>query len=448
MMAAWYDSAVFYHIYPLGLCGCEKENDYTQKESKFPILKKWAEHAADIGCSAIYIGPLFESGSHGYDTTDYKKIDSRLGSNEDFKAWVKYCHSIGIHVVVDGVFNHTGRDFFAFKNLQEKKWDSWGKDWYCNVDFSGSSPYGDAFSYETWRGYALLPRLNMYNQDVKNYLLSVVRFWIETFDIDGIRLDCADVLDFDFMHRLRLFTDGLKEDFWLMGEVIHGDYGRWVNDGMLHSVTNYELHKGIYSAHNSQNYFEMGHSVLRLFGPYGLCRGARLYNFVDNHDVDRIYNKLTVKENLKPVYTFLFTILGIPSIYYGSEWGIEGCKTGGSDDDLRPAIDIGNFKNQNPWLTELIKKLADAKKKYEELSYGEYKELLLKNKQYVYARICGDKACIIILNNDSKPEDIWVTLPVPAESAVDVLSQKAAEINSGQLHFTINANDGALIKLN
>lgn len=444
----WYDNAVFYHIYPLGLCGCGKENDYRPHESKFPILNRWAEHMAELGCTAVYIGPLFESSTHGYDTSDYKKVDSRLGTNEEFKSWVALCHSLGIRVVVDGVFNHTGREFEAFKNLREKKWDSWGKDWYCGVDFNNQGPYGDGFSYESWRGYALLPRLNMQNQAVRDYMLSVVRFWVDTFDIDGIRLDCADVLDFEFMRQLRLLADDIKPEFWLMGEVIHGDYGRWVNPQMLHSVTNYELHKGIYSAHNSQNYFEMAHSVQRLFGPYGLCRGARLYNFVDNHDVDRIYNKLTVKENLRPVYIFLFTILGIPSIYYGSEWGIEGCRAGGSDDGLRPAIDLEHFENKNPWLTELIKALAKAKAECEELSFGEYKELLLKNKQYVYARSFEDKVSVIALNNDSQPEQFWILLPSPANGAVNMLIGEPVEIIDGKLHFTVSGNDGALIRLN
>lgn len=447
-MAAWYESAVFYHIYPLGLCGCEKENDYRIHESRFPVLNRWAYHMADLGCTAVYIGPLFESGSHGYDTSDYKRIDSRLGTNDEFKAWVKLCHSLGIKVVADGVFNHTGRDFEAFRNLKEQRWDSWGKDWYCGVNFDGQNSYGDGFSYESWHGYELLPRLNMHNQAVRDYMLSVVRFWVDTFDIDGIRLDCADVLDFEFMRQLRALTDTLKPEFWLMGEVIHGDYGRWVNGQMLHSVTNYELHKGIYSAHNSQNYFEMAHSIQRLFGPYGLCRGAKLYNFVDNHDVDRIYNKLTVKENLKPVYIFLFTILGIPSIYYGSEWGICGCKDGGSDDGLRPFIDIEQFDNPNPWLTELIRKLCSAKADCEELSFGEYREILLRNKQYAYARSFGDKVSIIVLNNDSQPEKLQLGLPSAAESAVNMLTGERVEIKDGRLHFTIGGNDGALIRLN
>lgn len=155
----------------------------------------------------------------------------------------------------------------------------------------------------------------------------MIRFWVDTFDIDGIRLDCANVLDFHFMEEMRRETKTMKEDFWLMGEVIHGDYGRWVNDHMLHSVTNYELHKSIYSGFNDHNFFEIAHNVRRLE-----AIGRSLYTFVDNHDEDRIASKLRTKEHLLPVYTCLMTLPGIPSIYYGGEWGIEGKRTPSCDD--------------------------------------------------------------------------------------------------------------------
>lgn len=447
-MTPWYDSSIFYHLYPLGLCGCEKENDYQPKESKFPILNQWIDHMADMGFNAVYIGPLFESGTHGYDTTDYKKVDSRLGTNEEFKQWVDKCHEKGIKVVVDGVFNHTGRDFFAFQDLKANRWDSYAKDWYCSVDFGQGGPYNDGFNYESWRGFSLLPRLNMQNQTVRDYMLEVVKFWVDAFDIDGIRLDCADVLDFEFMKQLRRTTRDLKEDFWLMGEVIHGDYSRWVNEETLHSVTNYELHKGIYSAHNTHNYFEMAHSVTRLLGPYGLCKGANLYNFVDNHDVERIYNKLTEKENLMPVHVFLFTVPGIPSVYYGSEFAIAGGKENGSDDSLRPAIDLNHLDNPNLELVALIKKLATIKKENEALNYGEYKELLLQNMYYAFARVYRETACITVLNNDSQPKELWIPMPINANQAVDLIGDKAVEIVNGQLHYTIGGHEGTVIKVN
>lgn len=166
------------------------------------------------------------------------------------------------------------------------------------------------------------------------YLLDTVSYWIREFDIDGIRLDCANVLDFDFMKSLRLHCDSVREDFWLMGEVIHGIYSNWANPQMLHSVTNYELHKGLYSGHNDYNCFEIAHTIRRQVNE--TSRGLDLYTFLDNHDEDRIMSKLKNRHHIYTAYTMLFTLPGIPSVYYGSEWGMEGMRSSTSDDSLRP----------------------------------------------------------------------------------------------------------------
>ena len=274
---SWYNEAIFYHIYPLGLTGAPKENDYGTPVHRLNTLLPWIDHIKEIGCTALYIGPLFESVGHGYETTDYKKLDSRLGTNKDLTNFVKACHEKGIRVIFDGVFNHTGRDFFAFKDIQKNREHSPYVNWYCNVNFGGNTEYNDGFSYENWGGYNLLVKLNQRNPEVQNYICDVIRFWVSEFDIDGIRLDAADVLDFDFMRILRHTADEVKKDFWLMGEVIHGDYSRWVNGQTLHSVTNYALHKALYSGHNDHNYFEIAHTVKYLQNMGDLD----LYNFVD-----------------------------------------------------------------------------------------------------------------------------------------------------------------------
>ena len=155
MTMAWYDNAVFYHIYPLGLCGCAHENDGQPTPGAFEKLNAWAEHAARIGCTAIYIGPLFESGSHGYDTIDYRRVDRRLGTNEEFKEFVAGCHARGQKVIVDGVFNHVGRDFFAFQDLKANRENARYKDWFCDVNFWGNNEYNDGFSYGNWGGFNL-----------------------------------------------------------------------------------------------------------------------------------------------------------------------------------------------------------------------------------------------------------------------------------------------------
>lgn len=417
---AWYDEAVFYHIYPLGLCGSAKQNDGVTRENHFDKLNEWIGHIKKIGCNAIYIGPLFESVGHGYETTDYRMVDRRLGTNEDFKAYVKKCHSEGIRVIVDGVFNHVGREFFAFRDLREHRENSRYKDWFCNVNFWNNNEYDDHFSYDNWGGYNLLVKLNQRNPEVTNYIYDVIRFWVKEFDIDGIRLDAADVLDFDFMKGIRQVANEVKPDFWLMGEVIHGDYGRWANGDMLHSVTNYELHKGLFSGHNDHNYFEIAHTVQRL---QGICGNVKLYTFVDNHDVARIYNKLNNKAHMYPVWLLLYGLPGIPSIYYGSEFAIDGAKEKYSDDSLRPCLELSDYKTSytDNEITALTAKLGAIHQQYKELSYGNYEQLLLTNRQFAFARILDGKAVIVAVNNDDNPADLTIRVPVNASQATDLL---------------------------
>ena len=419
---AWYDSAVIYHIYPLGLCGCPHQNN-GEAGNHFDKLNEWADHAARLGFTCIYIGPLFESEGHGYETTDYRKVDRRLGTNEDFKGFVKHCHKIGVKVIVDGVFNHTGRTFFAFEDIRKNRENSKYLNWYCNVNFYGNTEYNDGFSYDNWGGYNLLAKLNMWNEDVRKYHFDTVRFWVDEFDIDGIRLDAADVLDHNFMRELRGVTDGLKADFWLMGEVIHGDYSRWANGDMLHSVTNYELHKGLYSGHNDHNYFEIAHSVKRLLG---ICGKTKLYTFVDNHDVERIYTKLNNKAHMKNVMLLDYLLPGIPSVYYGSEFGIEGKKGGGDDWVLRPCLELSDFDENAP-LPSLITRLGKIKRDFAEATDGEYKELTLTTGQYSFARLMGNTAIITVLNNADNPARIEIPLPINASSAMSLLDYEAAE---------------------
>lgn len=438
---AWYDEAVFYHIYPLGLTGAPKQNDYGEPVHRLNTLLPWVDHIKEIGGSALYIGPLFESVGHGYETTDYKKLDSRLGTNEDLTAFVAYCHEQGIKVIFDGVFNHTGRDFFAFKDIQANRENSQYKDWYCNVNFWGNNEYNDGFSYDNWGGYNLLVKLNQKNPAVVNYICDVIRFWVSEFDVDGIRLDAADVLDFDFMKALRRTANEVKPDFWLMGEVIHGDYSRWVNGETLHSVTNYTLHKALYSGHNDHNYFEIAHTVRRLQNMGTL----KLYNFVDNHDVERIYTKLTNKAHFAPVHVLLYTLPGVPSIYYGSEFGIEGRKEYGSDDSLRPALNIEDYKDSlktNP-CTALIAALGKVRQAVPALSYGSYDELMLTNRQFAYARDLDGTRVIVSVNNDDAPAGMHLAAGNCA-AYIGALSGEKVSVQDGHINITQPANSGEI----
>ncbi|MBR5584058.1 MAG: alpha-amylase [Lachnospiraceae bacterium] len=440
---AWYDEAVFYHIYPLGLTGAPKQNSYGEPVSRLNTVLPWIAHIKEIGCNAIYIGPLFESVGHGYETTDYKKLDSRLGTNEDLKNFVAECHKQGIRVILDGVFNHTGRDFFAFQDIKNNRENSQYKDWYCNVNFWGNNSFHDGFSYDNWGGYDLLAKLNQRNPAVRDYICDVIRFWVSEFDIDGLRLDAADVMDFEYMKALRHVANEVKADFWLMGEVIHGNYSRWANEGTLHSVTNYMLHKALYSGHNDHNYFEVAHTINYVGGMVG--KNLNLYTFVDNHDVERIYTKLKNKAHFVPVHVMLYTLPGIPSLYYGSEFGIEGRKERHSDDSLRPALNYEDYKDavKTNECTKLIAALGKIRQNTPALMYGEYKQLVLQTTHFAYARILDGKSVITTVNNGDNAVSMNVEAGNSAEYVGALTGQKVS-VDGGRIQVDVPANFGEI----
>lgn len=395
----WAYEGIFYQIYPIGFCGAPTAND-GKTVSRILKLKDWSSYLESLGISSILLNPIFESDNHGYDTRDYKKIDCRLGTNEDFAEVCKDLHAHNVKIVLDGVFNHVGRGFWAFKDVQEKKWDSPYKDWFC-INFDGNSCYNDGFWYEGWEGHFELVKLNLANSAVVDYLLECVKGWIDEFDIDGLRLDVAYCLDRNFMKRLRSFCQELKPDFALIGEVLFGDYNQIVNDEMLHSCTNYECYKGIYSSFNSMNMFEIAHSLNRQYGPEQWCiyRGKHLMSFVDNHDVTRIASILTNKNHLPLTYGLLLGMPGVPCIYYGSEWGEEGVKAPNNDYALRPC-----FEEPKPnELTEEIKKMIHVRTGSNALCHGSYRNVVLTNHQLIFERRTDDERMLIAINASDAP---------------------------------------------
>ena len=395
----WAYEGIFYQIYPIGFCGAPTAND-GKTVSRILKLKDWSSYLESLGISSILLNPIFESDNHGYDTRDYKKIDCRLGTNKDFAEVCKDLHTHNVKIVLDGVFNHVGRGFWAFKDVLEKKWDSPYKDWFC-INFDGNSCYNDGFWYEGWEGHFELVKLNLANPAVVDYLLECVKGWIDEFDIDGLRLDVAYCLDRNFMKRLRSFCQELKPDFALIGEVLFGDYNQIVNDEMLHSCTNYECYKGIYSSFNSMNMFEIAHSLNRQYGPEQWCiyRGKHLMSFVDNHDVTRIASILTNKNHLPLTYGLLLGMPGVPCIYYGSERGEEGVKAPNNDYALRPC-----FEEPKPnELTEEIKKMIHVRTGSNALCHGSYRNVVLTNHQLIFERRTDDERMLVAINASDAP---------------------------------------------
>lgn len=394
----WAYESVFYQIYPLRFCGAPFENDGVQTH-KIKKVEEWIPHMKKLGINAIYFSPVFESDTHGYNTRDYKKIDVRIGTNEDFKEVCEKLHENGIRVVLDGVFNHVGRGFYQFQDVLKNRENSPYLNWF-HINLGGNSNYNDGLWYEGWEGNYDLVKLNLQNGEVVNHILDAVQYWINEFDIDGLRLDVAYCLDENFVRTLRSFTTERKADFFLLGEMLHGDYNRLMNDSMLHSATNYECYKGLYSSFNSMNMFEINHSLLRQFGPenWTLYKGKHLLSFVDNHDVTRVASILSNEKHLPLIYAMCFGMPGIPCVYYGSEWGTRADKSQG-DPALRPCFEQPEWNE----LSEFISKLAEAKKNSEALNYGSFRSVLLTNRQCIFERASEHERVLVAINADEAP---------------------------------------------
>ena len=437
----WAEEGVIYQIYPLGFCGapfanplepgCKadtKELNGREDCGENHRIRKvidWIPHLKKLGVTAVLFNPLFESDSHGYDTRDFRRVDNRLGTNEDFREVCDALHAAGIRLILDAVFNHVGRGSVFFQDVKKNRWESRYKDWF-HISFEGNSGYDDGFWYEGWEGHFELVKLNLRNEEVISYLLDTVRFWTEEFGIDGLRLDVAYLLDRDFLRRLRSYTDRLRPEFYLIGEILGGDYKTICGDGLLHSATNYECYKGLYSSFNSMNMFEINHSLMRQFGsdPWCLYRGMHLMSFTDNHDVTRVASILQEPRHLPLIYALAFGMPGIPCVYYGSEWGAKGEKKDG-DSSLRPCFEKPEWNE----LTEWIAALAKAKSQSEALCYGDFRSVLLTNRQCIFERKTEQERVLVAMNAD---KNAYVAhFDAGCGTAVDLITGKPHDFGGG-----------------
>lgn len=422
----WAEESVIYQIYPLGMCGAPFENDGVQAH-RILRVQEWIPHLEKLGITAVLFNPLFESDTHGYNTRDYRKVDVRLGTNEDLKKVCGALHEAGIRVIFDGVFNHVGRGFGPFQDVLKNREGSPYRDWFY-IHFDGNDGYNDGLWYEGWEGNYDLVKLNLDNPAVCDYLIDSVRFWVNEFDVDALRLDVAYMVNRNFLKRLRYETGRMKQDFYLIGEILGGDYKQIVNGEMCHSCTNYECYKGLYSSFNSMNLFEINHSLIRQFcsDPWTLYRGYHLLNFADNHDVTRLASILNNERHLPLAYALMFGMPGIPCIYYGSEWGVKGRKEDG-DPSLRPALDEPQWNDLTAW----ISRLTAAKKGSEALNYGDFRSVLLTNRQCIFERKSEHERVLVAINADGN--DYMAHFDAGCGRAVDLITGEAHDFGGGSL---------------
>ncbi len=407
----WAKKGIFYHIYPIGFFDAPKFNN--QKEeitNRLEKLRNYYEHFKNLGINAIQFGPLFESLSHGYDTIDYMMIDRRLGTNDLFKDIVAELHELGIKVIIDGVFNHVSREFSSFKDIREYRENSWRKHWHY-IDFSKNNPYNDGFDYKNWEGYYELVKLNLMEKDVKDYIFSVVSYWLKEIDVDGWRLDVAYEINSEFWQEFRIVCKTAKSNCFIVGEMIHGPYTKWIGPKLLDAGTGFQIYKSIWSAFNSNNMYELKAVLERSFHPdWGLNKDVVLLNFLGNHDTTRIRSILNDERYLYPAFIFLFTTNGIPKIYYGDEIGMYGIKKKDSDDDIRKPMP--NLNTQWPKngikIFEHVQKMIKIRKSNHALIYGDLIPVFAQNNILVYIRKSSIQTIVVIINNQTQSSSIKI----------------------------------------
>jgi glycosidase len=412
-MAHATEHKIIYHLYPFGQCAAPQNNDLSAPPThRLDTLSPWLEHASRLGCNTLYLGPVFESSTHGYDTVDYYQVDRRLGDRKTLADLVQQAHHLGLNVVLDTVFNHVGRDFWAFKDLLINRESSAYAGWFSGLRFDTGNGQGDPFSYDTWQGHESLVKLNLANTDTRTHLLDAARQWIQDYDVDGLRLDAADCVDLGFQKELASICRKLKEGFWLLGEVVHGDYNIWANPEGLDSVTNYECYKGLYSSFNDHNFFEIAYSLNRQFGEGGIYRHLPLVAFADNHDVNRVASALNQPAHLPLLYTLLFCMPGIPALYYGSEFGVPG-ETGVTDWPLRPKLSLDSLQDDppSPGLVEHISKMISLRRSSLSLQQGEYVPLHVSAEQFIFIRQNGSDRVVVAINAADTAARVMVSLP-------------------------------------
>lgn len=441
----WAKTAIVYHIYPLGFFGAPK---YGKTESgnsnRLAEIRNFYDHFKNLGVNVIQFGPLFESVSHGYDTTDYMKIDHRLGSNELFKQIVTELHNMNIKVIVDGVFNHVGREFQSFKDIQLYQESSWQKHWHF-IDFSKNSPYNDGFDYKNWEGHYGLVKLNLNENDVQEYIYSVCRYWLGEIGIDGWRLDVAYLIDSDFWREFRRICKEAKPDCLLVGELIHGPYDKWVGPESLDVGTGYQVYKSIWSSINSNNMHELKAVLERSFHQkWGLFRNITLLNFLGNHDCTRIRSILKDDRYLFPAFLFLLTANGIPKIYYGDEIGLKGVKTKHSDDDVRQPMprSYEEWSYMSNDLFTNIQKFIEIRKNNYALTHGDLTTVFADNNTIAYIRRSSIQTLLIVISTNFKKTEKLIPLwnqNLDGRRFVEILEQggeKLYTVRNNQLHIS------------
>jgi cyclomaltodextrinase len=408
----WVKHAIWWQVYPLGFASAEAANEpgAAGRESateqaeggrtvahRLGQLTGWLEYAVNLGASGIALGPVFASSTHGYDTTDHYRIDPRLGDEQDFTALAQAAHARGLRLLLDGVFNHVGRDFPAFRRVLEQGPSAPEASWF-RLTWPPDAAAGAEPQYGTFEGHDALVALNHDEPAVADYVAGVMNHWLDA-GADGWRLDAAYAVPAAFWAQVVPRVRASHPRAYLVGEVIHGDYPEFVATSGLDSVTQYELWKAIWSALNDHNLFELGHALgrhndfLETFAPL---------TFVGNHDVTRLASRLDDGRHFAHALAVLLTVGGTPAIYYGDEQAFQGVKEerAGGDDEIRPAFPPGpDGLAPGGWpIYRLHQDLIGLRRRHPWLHRARTEMLHLASEQMIYRVAAGEQHLLVALS--------------------------------------------------
>lgn len=458
----WVKEAVFYQIFPDRFANGDPSNDppNVQPWGTPPTARGFQggdlrgiiqklDYLTDLGVNALYLNPIFQSPStHRYNTTDYFRIDSKLGSLEDFHALIDAAHRRGMRVILDGVFNHCGRGFFAFNDILENEAESPYLDWFHIRRFPlRAYEEGQARNYKAWWGIKSLPKFNTDNPQVRRYLLSVARYWIEQ-GADGWRLDVPNEIDDDsFWAAFREVVRSANPEAYLLGEIWDAD-PRWVNDSHFDGLMNYPMRAALFDYLNGKlPATAFNRRIETLLAAYAPENVLAMYLLLGSHDTERALTLLGGDIcKLKLAALFQFACPGAPAVYYGDEIGLQG----GKDPDCRRAFPW----NEAEWNTDLrswFKTLIAARKRLPALQAGSYQPLLAQDSPagYAFARVHNGETVIAAMNAGTAP----VTLNVPVErldlqegqELFDLFSHRPYLVRNQAVQITLEAFRGIWI---
>ena len=423
---------LWWHLHPLTFLGAEPEAlpPGSPVVHRLPRLQRWLEHAAGLGADGLLLGPVFASGSHGYDTVDYDRVDPRLGDADDLAALVAAARERGMAVALDGVFNHVGRGFGPFQEVLRHGPDSEFASWFrLRWPDGGWAGPGSEPGYDTFEGHGGLVALQHSEPAVRDMLSGVLDRWAG-LGVTAWRLDAAYAVQPEVLRDLTTRAREQRPGSWFLGEVIHGDYAAVAAASGLDAVTQYELWKALWSSLNDRNLYELAHALVR---HQDFATTMTPQTFVGNHDVTRIASRLPDERHLQHAVAVLFTLASVPSVYAGDEHGLHGEKEErlGGDDAIRPAFpdDPLDLAPEVPGLFQLHADLAALRREHPWLEHcrTEVRDLANQHLSYLSSGPGGERLLVVLSLADDA-----LDLPAPGpgwavvRGAADVAGDRVA----------------------